>query len=343
MQLLKASTVKTRLVEPVCELLHTLMITDLELLDGQHRCQEKFATLQLSEYLVQWITAQVKNPSSAAAAASSVALVSWPLKVLGTFGRWNEENKERLFHIEVYQIFPHITGEALKEFPFLAECLSWCVANVSYPDGNMQDVLGTMGVVATVVTILDVQRDHKVVIYEACRALRNLCCNHDGNLDRAIDANGMEIFQILVLLYEDDGDVLQWIMFALATLVSSSAAMDRVNALSLPSKVVSIMRKYVKHADLMQWTALVLSTLARQTEMADQLAAMNTCEALVTVRDVFTVDLLCRLLIICVALCRSVSFCRRWGCTWTTPTFWKNSCTPLATWPYGPSLVAATS
>lgn len=289
-QLLKASSTNWRLINLICELVHRLIITDLELLDGQQRCQEKFASMQLCEHLIHLIQNSLQNyqPSSN---ESSLSNIGWPMKVLGSLGRWNEDTKVRLFHGGLCNLFPLIAVENLRNSSFLTECISWCVANVSYPDGNMQDVLGSVGVVDMVVAILDFQRENKVVIYEACRAIRNLCCNHDSNLERAMEKNVMEIFQVLVLCYENDDDVLQWIMFALATLITSHNAVDRLNQLSMPSKIVSILRKYVKNADIVQWIALVLSTLARQSEMADQLAVMNTCEALVMVCFFFSYSL----------------------------------------------------
>lgn len=299
-QLLRTTHISNwHLVASLCELIHTLILTDLDDQEGQHRCQEKFAHLQLCEFLISLIL------QAQATASIELVRLSWAVKLLGTLGRWNEDLKERLQQSGLSRIFPLFTTEILREdsASFLAECLCWCIANVTFPHENLQSMLGDLGVVSTVVTLLDIQRNRPAVIYEACRALRNLCYAHDQNMERVIEqCHGLEQLQVLVQIHEEDAAVLQWIMYALAALVQSDAAIDRLNALGMPSRIVSILRKHTRDADIVQWTALVIGSLASQRDMAEQLAAMNCCEAIAKVISKLVIGVLTKVFIILIII-----------------------------------------
>lgn len=314
-----------------CGFLHQLIVMDLDYFGGKYSVQDKLGDGSACESLSAKIvlalrtlsTSTSKNAQSEISTQSfTLILLTWPLKALGSLARWHERNKDRLFAAAVYFVFTacpssQILNEAIVESAAFAESLCWCLANISYPHRALQDALGAAEVIPLLLFIFGAQGDEPLVIQEACRALRNCIHMHGKNLRQAVKCRVFNSAQRLFTACEEQPEVLQWVMFALASLVTDpgddiedEAKADEclkeqelidetiqnspeltvpstdkkweelLEELGLVSRIVLVLQRYFKNADIVQWTALVLSLVGQRPVLAEQLAAMNCCEAL---------------------------------------------------------------
>jgi hypothetical protein len=299
------------------ELMHNLILNDLENADGQNNCQSKFGESNILDHLTQQLQASLTylhrsnlsltSTEITATITTSIDIDEYslscfyplPLKALGSLCRIHDINKERLtqtavltqltsFLSSLYTLITASSTNILWKYEAnFGESLCWCLGNISYPSTTLQDALGQAHAIPLLLYVLQELLPHKHVVYEGCRALRNLCYDHTSNLSIAITSNAIDLFAMIFEKYESDEALLQWIMYSLATLVTCELSFPQLHAKNLISKIVIVLQQFVKEADIVQWTALVISNLGLYTEMAECLVQMNCCESLVNVSVLF--------------------------------------------------------
>jgi hypothetical protein len=82
-----------------------------------------------------------------------------------------------------------------------------------------------------------------VIIQEAMRALRNICHGQLDNIAIFLSMKGIRYIMQLLRRYTNEVDVLQWILYALASISEHDLAKVQLGHENLPAEICAIMRK----------------------------------------------------------------------------------------------------
>jgi hypothetical protein len=224
-------------VSLVSQIIHSLIVLDVDELDGKNTVQDKLAERGVCEVLC--VRALPALPDFGLVSQCAV------LRALGSLARKHVANKRRLAlngiceALAKLSIVSPITTSVHVELPppqaavwrdaSVSECFCWCLANLSLSDGDNQRRLGELGLCEVTTRLITVhtqsaalaQQDHKqqqLLLQEALRALRQLCLNCEDNARRAQQSGIVAALMHLFRQCSEQPDMLQWVLFALSAL-----------------------------------------------------------------------------------------------------------------------------
>lgn len=256
-----------------CRCTNALILFDLEENGGALGTQDKLADTFLCELLVGKVLQSKLVPTLSSA--------SWALKVVGSLARRSSSNKERLAACGACEAVPQLCSEAFLCSSDFAESVCWCFANLSFPDDVNQGRLGASGACGIVVSILKQHANNVMLIQEGARALHQLGELHDSNLQLLNELDAPAFCMELIRKYDSRHDVLQWVMYALATLAESSTALARLHEDGLCAEVVALTNRYVANEDLVQWASMTIANISAEPALAEQLHQHLCCQVLI--------------------------------------------------------------
>jgi hypothetical protein len=221
-QILRQHTLNETILPVVCELIYSLILTDLEDYSGSNKYQDKFTEYYVCEQFVNKIL--INDTTS----LSSLSLI-WILKAIGSLARHHEENKNRFSNANLFPYLGKLVKERegiLLQDPFFAEAICWAIGNLSFPSEENQLKLGeiTPSALSIILDLLQMHSLNRVVIQEGMRALRNLCQDCSPNIEKLITLEGLTFCMELIKLFLKEPDVLQWIMYSLASICENEQA-----------------------------------------------------------------------------------------------------------------------
>jgi hypothetical protein len=195
-----------------CQIIHFMVFEDVEELDCKNNCQDKFGERGICEVLSVRSLSLVGD--------FGVNATNWILRAIGSLSRKNDDLKRRFALCGTCEMIAKECRrpDFLRDKSF-AESLCWCIANISFPDGENQQNLGKYGLCLTLTEILKSHETEASVVQEGLRALRNLCHGHDSNALFAEQACSVAQVMKLFRTYSEKPEVLQWVMYCLCSLV----------------------------------------------------------------------------------------------------------------------------
>eukprot|EP00981_Chlorochromonas_danica_P005407 scaffold1091_cov164-Ochromonas_danica.AAC.30 len=222
-------------VVETCKCIDAILLFDLDECNSSLGCQDKLGEGFLCELIVGKVLPEKLDPS--------MSSVTWGLRVIGTLARRNPTNKEKLNNCGACEaISPLCTDYFLDDVDFAAS-VCWAFANLSFPSEENQTRLGSANACSIIIAILKKHIDNVIIIQEGCRAIHQLGELHDGNLQILVDLGTPKFCMELIRKYAFRDDILQWIVYALATLAESVTALTVLQDNNICVELVALMNR----------------------------------------------------------------------------------------------------
>lgn len=237
-QILRQHTLNETILPVVCDLIYQLVLFDVDQSDSVHSCQDKFAEFFLCEQLINKILLNYADELT----IHSIITV---FKAIGALSRRHEGNKQRFASVGACKLLPELSRskKSFLENAFFAEAICWAFGNLAFPDADNQLALGESGACSLIFDLLKLHSQNRLVVQEGMRAVRNLCQSCDENCLRVIELNGIAFIMELISLFQKEPDVLQWIMFCLASLSDQEMCRYRLGQANITNEIAMIMQK----------------------------------------------------------------------------------------------------
>lgn len=288
------------ILSKTCDLLYFLILLDIDEYNSNQQIQDKLTTpTDLNNICDDLIIRLLANYNTFSSANTLVSV----LKLIGAIGRHHDINKERLSLCGVCELVSMILSQittttieddnqverdkkvANKEYlenDQFADAICWCIGNITYPNINNQTKLSSIP--NSMLTLLHIHQSHSIVIQEGLRGLRNLCHYHTINLSSfVLENDGITFLLQLIVHYQHEHTVLQWIMYILASIIDFPPALIRLQLGQITLEMTSMLRRFVQSEDLIQWTSLVIAKMARYPQLVEEFVEYHVGEAYLTV------------------------------------------------------------
>jgi hypothetical protein len=232
-----------------------------------------------------------------------VLSVQWLLKAVGSIARYHPSNCQLFMSLHiadlVRNVHDHFLGSdnnyqgnnnnyqgnnnnnyqgntVYEDGELLVENLCWVVGNISYPSVEFQTIWAASGACQFILDALTQHTSSEEVVQEALRALRNVCYEHDANLDLLFQLGIVKALMIVINHHRDqhDGwqvkedkdeqhdtsaDVLQWVWYAVAALSAHEPILFLLGSEGICDHVASSLLRFNNRPDLVQWVSLAVS------------------------------------------------------------------------------------
>lgn len=216
-----------------CRCLHKLLINDIEDCNNANACQDKFSDFLLCEHLSVKVLQQQ-------ASQLNVSTKSWIIKAIGSLARRHPINKQRLASCNMCEFLPSIcSAESIANEDF-AESVCWNLANISYPDEENQTILGAAGAGQVILEVFKIHGAHAFVVQEASRAFHNLVEQHAVNQEILTNNDASSHLMKLLRDFHNRSEVLQWIMYALASLSQYVSALQLLEKEGVCAEIITL-------------------------------------------------------------------------------------------------------
>lgn len=277
-------------------------------------CQDKLADLRVPQLLMDGFTARMQSMSMSM--SMDVLSVQWLLKAVGSIARYHPSNCQLFMSLHIADLVKKIQDQFLgsnksnnnnyqgndyqdnnnynnnnynnndqgsntvceedEQTPVLIENLCWVVGNLSYPSEEFQSMWADSGACQLILDALIQHTSNEEVVQEALRALRNVCYEHDANLDLLFQLGVVKALMGVINHHRDhhDGwqvkkeeeehhdtsaDVLQWVWYAVAALSAHEPILFLLGSEGICDHVASSLLRFNNRPDLVQWVALAVS------------------------------------------------------------------------------------
>jgi hypothetical protein len=237
-QILRQHTLNETILPVVCELVYQIILFDVDENDCQNNCQDKFAEALMCEQLINKILLNY----SADLTIHSIIMV---LKAIGALARRHPNNKRRFASVNACEVMPTLCKNKhnFYENASFAEAICWAMGNLAFPDEENQLQLGNNDSCLIIFDLLKLHSQNRMVVQEGMRAIRNLCQNCDENINRVVQLQGTSFIMELITLFHKEPDVLQWIMFCLASISENEAARTLLGQANITQEIVFMLQK----------------------------------------------------------------------------------------------------
>jgi len=205
-----------------------------------------------------------------------VLSVQWLLKAVGSFARYHPANCQLFISLRITDLVrkaqDHFLSDVYEDGELLIENLCWVVGNISYPSAEFQTTWADSGACQLILDALTKHTSSEEVVQEALRALRNICYEHDANLDLLFQLGVVKALMVVINHHRDqhDGwqvkderdtsaDVLQWVWYAVAALSAHEPILLLLGSEGICDHVASSLLRFNNQPDLVQWVSLAVS------------------------------------------------------------------------------------
>lgn len=223
------------LVVLLCACINKLVMFDIDQSGGSLGSQDKLAENFVCEMLIGKVLPLKLNPSIQSASAA--------VRAVGSLARRHSNNSDRLGACNACEAVMELCINPYLEDAQFAASICWCFANLSFPNEENQDKLGNSGACEVVLNILNQYGENTEIVQEGCRAMHQLAEFHDENLARFYEGNGFSVCNELIYKFNTRDDVLQWIMYALSTLVEHLEDLKKIHEVGLIDKIVELLSR----------------------------------------------------------------------------------------------------
>ena len=250
-------------------------------------CQDKLADLRVPQLLLDGFSTRMQS--------MDVLIVQWVLKAVGSIARYHPSNCQLFMSLHiadlVRNVHDHFLGSdnnyqdnnnnntVYEDAELLVENLCWVVGNISYPSVEFQSIWADTGACQFILDALTQHTSSEEIVQEALRALRNVCYEHDANLDLLFQLGVVKALMVVINHHRDqhDGwqvkedkdeqhdtsaDVLQWVWYAVAALSAHEPILFLLGSEGICDHVASSLLRFNNRPDLVQWVSLAVSKVS---------------------------------------------------------------------------------
>lgn len=296
-QALKSHSANDMIIVWSCRLLSSCVLS----LDAKDRstCQDRLAQQKTLQTIITEFNERMD--------VMDILVAQWLLKAIGSIARYHPNNCKIFIDLDICSLMSRIiesfANEDEKKIEFLYQNLCWIVGNMSYPSAVAQTQWSQSGACEMVLETLTKYVHNQEVVQEALRALRNLCYEHEKNLEYLQKLGVVSVLMVVIKYHKDFNEgwqvrdttessaaVLPWVWYAIAALSDHAEILTSLASEGVCEHAVSSMSRFSSRPDLVQWVALAISKIATNNSISETLGNYDCCAVLTSMLNLHIED-----------------------------------------------------